>query len=48
MLEPVLKPIWVFLFIGEAMGKWAFIGGILVIAGTLGRELIKQKIEAKI
>ena len=48
MLEPVLNPIWVFLFIGEAMGKWAFIGGILVIAGTLGSVLIKQKIEEKI
>ena len=48
MLEPILNPVWVFLFIGEAMGKWAFIGGILVIAGTLGRVLIKQKIEAKI
>ena len=48
MLEPILNPVWVFLFIGEAMGKWAFIGGILVITGTLGRVLIKQKIEAKI
>ncbi len=27
MLEPILNPIWVYIFIGEAMGEWAFIGG---------------------
>ena len=48
MLEPVFNPIWVYIFIGEAMGEWAFIGAALVIIGTLGRVLIKQKLEVKL
>ena len=48
MLEPVFNPIWVYIFIGEAMGEWAFIGASLVIIGTLGRVLIKQKLEVKL
>lgn len=31
MLEPLLNPLWVFLFTGEAPGAWAFIGGAVVI-----------------
>ena len=45
MLEPILNPIWVYIFIGEAMGEWAFIGGALVMIGTLGRVIIKQKLK---
>ena len=45
MLEPILNPIWVYIFIGEAMGEWAFIGAALVIIGTLGRVIIKQKLK---
>ena len=45
MLEPILNPIWVYIFIGEEMGEWAFIGGALVIIGTLGRVIIKQKLK---
>lgn len=48
MIEPVLNPIWVFLFIGEVIGEWAFIGGLMVLIGSLGRAYFKQKIEAKI
>ena len=48
MLEPVFNPIWVYIFIGEAMGEWAFIGAALVIIGTLGRVIIKQKLEVKL
>ncbi|MBT5440261.1 MAG: DMT family transporter [Candidatus Marinimicrobia bacterium] len=48
MIEPVLNPIWVFIFIGEVIGEWAFIGGLMVLIGSLGRAYFKQKIEAKI
>ena len=48
MLEPVFNPIWVYIFVGEAMGEWAFIGAALVIIGTLGRVIIKQKLEVKL
>jgi drug/metabolite transporter (DMT)-like permease len=34
-LEPVLNPLWVFLFIGEKMGMYAFIGGMVVLAGVI-------------
>ena len=45
MIEPILNPVWVYFFIGEAMGEWAFLGGGMVLLGTLGRALIKQKME---
>lgn len=34
-LEPVLNPIWVFLFYGESMGKFALIGGLVVLSGVI-------------
>ncbi|MBI3165501.1 MAG: DMT family transporter [Anaerolineales bacterium] len=34
-LEPVLNPIWVFLFYGESMGRYAFIGGLVVLSGVI-------------
>ncbi|MFZ1042579.1 MAG: EamA family transporter [Anaerolineales bacterium] len=33
-LEPVLNPVWVFLFIGETPGRFALIGGLIVLAGV--------------
>ncbi|HUI89561.1 MAG TPA: EamA family transporter [Anaerolineales bacterium] len=33
-LEPVLNPVWVFLFLGEEPGRFALIGGIIVLAGV--------------
>lgn len=43
MIEPILNPIWVYLFIGESMGDWAFIGAVLVLGGSLGRSYYKYK-----
>jgi drug/metabolite transporter (DMT)-like permease len=34
-LEPVLNPIWVFLFYGESMGAFALIGGLVVLSGVI-------------
>lgn len=34
-LEPVLNPIWVFLFYGESMGAFALIGGLIVLGGVI-------------
>jgi drug/metabolite transporter (DMT)-like permease len=34
-LEPVLNPIWVFLFYGESMGGFALIGGLVVLGGVI-------------
>jgi drug/metabolite transporter (DMT)-like permease len=35
MIEPVLNPIWVFLFLGEQPGRWAVPGGIIVILSAV-------------
>jgi drug/metabolite transporter (DMT)-like permease len=34
-LEPVLNPVWVFLFLGERMGRFAVFGGLVVLAGVI-------------
>ena len=33
-LEPVLNPVWVFLFVGEGMGPSALFGGLIVLGGV--------------
>ena len=33
-VEPLLNPVWVFLFIGEKPSLWAVFGGIVIIAGV--------------
>jgi drug/metabolite transporter (DMT)-like permease len=33
-LEPVLNPVWVFLFLGESMGTFALVGGLIVLSGV--------------
>lgn len=34
-LEPILNPVWVFLFLGERMGKFALLGGLVVLGGVI-------------
>ncbi len=34
-LEPILNPLWVFLFIGEMPGNMALLGAIVVLAGVI-------------
>ncbi len=34
-LEPVLNPVWVFMFIGEEPGRFALFGGLIVLAGVV-------------
>jgi drug/metabolite transporter (DMT)-like permease len=34
-LEPILSPVWVFLFLGESMGGFALIGGLIVLGGVI-------------
>ena len=34
-LEPILSPVWVFLFIGERMGSSALLGGLVVLVGVI-------------
>jgi drug/metabolite transporter (DMT)-like permease len=39
LLEPVLNPIWTFLFAGERPGPWALVGAGIVLAATSWRTL---------
>jgi drug/metabolite transporter (DMT)-like permease len=40
VIEPLLNPLWVLLLIGEAPGRWAILGGVLVIVAVTARGLL--------
>jgi len=40
-LEPILNPTWVYLFIGEKPGEWAFIGAAFVLGSLIARAGFK-------
>lgn len=40
MVEPILNPFWVFLFIGEIPGPWALIGGFVVLIAITVRGVL--------
>src|SRR5947209_19166806 len=44
-VEPVLNPIWVFLFIGERPSGWAIVGGAIIIASVISHMLIETRSE---
>jgi drug/metabolite transporter (DMT)-like permease len=33
-IEPVLNPVWVFLFLGERPSNWALLGGAIIITAV--------------
>ena len=38
-IEPVLNPIWVFLLIGERPGRWALLGGCVILVSVAVRSV---------
>ena len=42
-VEPVLNPIWVFLFIGERPSSWAILGGAIIIVSVIAHMLTSAK-----
>ncbi|MEO8041035.1 MAG: DMT family transporter [Acidobacteriota bacterium] len=38
-IEPLLNPVWVFLFVGERPSRWAVLGGGIIIATVIGHTL---------
>ena len=40
LLEPVLNPVWTFLFAGERPGPWALVGGAIILVATAWRTLL--------
>jgi drug/metabolite transporter (DMT)-like permease len=50
-IEPVLNPIWVFIFLGERPTNWALIGGSIIIAAVVSHTIWgarKAKLKAAI
>jgi len=41
-IEPLLNPLWVFLFVGERPSAWAIGGGVIIIAGVLFQTLVQN------
>ena len=39
-IEPLMNPVWVFFMTGEVPGKWAFIGGGLVLVSVTARGVM--------
>ncbi|HZH32667.1 MAG TPA: EamA family transporter [Pyrinomonadaceae bacterium] len=38
-IEPVLNPVWVFLFLGERPGRWALMGGAIIITAVASHTI---------
>ena len=39
VLEPVLNPVWVLVFVGEVPSGWALLGGVIVLGAVTARGL---------
>ncbi len=46
-IEPVLNPVWVFLFLGERPGTWALTGGAIIIAAVASHTVWGARQRAK-
>jgi drug/metabolite transporter (DMT)-like permease len=42
-IEPILNPVWVFIFAGEIPGMWALIGGTLIILSVTATSVISAR-----
>lgn len=42
-IEPLLNPVWVFLFVGERPSQWAILGGIIIIATVCVHTIVQYK-----
>ena len=42
-IEPILNPVLVAVYYGEAVGSMAFVGGAIVIVGVVGYNVLKEK-----
>ena len=38
-VEPLLNPVWVFLFVGESPSGWAVLGGAIIVVAVIGHTL---------
>ena len=47
MLEPVLAPVWTFLFLQETITVWSLLGAVVVIGGILAYNTLQEKAQQK-
>jgi drug/metabolite transporter (DMT)-like permease len=43
MIEPVLNPVWVFIFLGENPGGWAVLGGAIIVVAVAVRIMLSER-----
>jgi drug/metabolite transporter (DMT)-like permease len=43
VLEPILNPLWTILFMGERIGQWALLGGVVVILSITFRAVMDSR-----
>lgn len=47
-IEPLLNPVWVFLFVGERPSNWAILGGAIIVATVVAHTIVgAQRRETK-
>lgn len=46
-IEPMLNPVWVFLFLGERPSEWAMLGGCIIIVAVLAHTIALARRSAK-
>jgi drug/metabolite transporter (DMT)-like permease len=46
LIEPIINPLWVFLFLGEKPTPWALLGGAIVVVSLIVHLKIKAKQES--
>ncbi len=42
-IEPLLNPVWVFLYFGEQPTNWALLGGLIIIATVIAHTIAQQR-----
>lgn len=42
-IEPLLNPVWVFLFVGERPSQWALLGGAIIIATVVAHTFFQYR-----
>jgi drug/metabolite transporter, DME family len=45
-VEPVLNPVWVFLFLGERPSGWAMVGGTIIVASVMTHTVIEARMKS--
>jgi len=43
LIEPLLNPVWVFIFVGERPSQWAVLGGTIIVATVLIHTLVQYR-----